>query len=60
MNINELMIGDWVNHLYYNKPIQWEPEEFFMKQSSGYITPRRIEGRDIEPIELTRKIRNEE
>ena len=54
----KLMIGDWVWSLHYNNYYQITPESYFMCNSSGIITPRRIEGLDLEPISLTEDILN--
>lgn len=55
MNLNELMIGDWVEDTYRNKFVQWNPRLWFM-EINGHMTDRPVEGRDYKPIPLTPEI----
>lgn len=55
MNLNELMVGDWVEDTYHNKFVQWNPRLWFM-EINGHITDRPVEGRDYKPIPLTPEI----
>ena len=55
MNLNELMVGDWVEDTYRNKFVQWNPRLWFM-EINGHMTDRPVEGRDYKPILLTTEI----
>ena len=55
MNLDELMIGDWVDNTYHGRIEKWRPENWF-QHLNGKMMPMRIIGRDIEPIPLTSEI----
>lgn len=52
MDVKELMIGDWVRDLYHGGVKRWSQEDFFIRRH-GHITPERVRGKDIEPVQLT-------
>ena len=55
MNVNELMIGDWVRDTYHDKIVRWNPRKWFI-EINDHLTDRPAEGRDYEPIPLTHEV----